>query len=198
MGSGQGWSGANCILWNCKGKIIVHSGEAAAGTDQKEMTRGGIDINAIGEFEGHSILDFDLDGQDDKPWRKPGADITDYFNFGFNETTWRAYVFKQRSLREEFRSSSKQEYDRPSVQRESSRYAAAPSRQSTSGRHTSSRDHSPSSRYDDGRYGDRDRHRESKRRRDDSVDTYDRDRERDRYHDRGYHDNRYSGYRRRY
>lgn len=25
MGSGQGWSGANCLLWNCIGKIIVQS-----------------------------------------------------------------------------------------------------------------------------------------------------------------------------
>ena len=24
----------------------------------------------------------------DKPWRKPGADVSDYFNYGFNEDTW--------------------------------------------------------------------------------------------------------------
>ncbi|KAI7908271.1 Fip1 motif-domain-containing protein, partial [Cokeromyces recurvatus] len=37
---------------------------------------------------------------EDKPWRKPGADITDYFNYGFNEITWRAYCAKQKMLRE--------------------------------------------------------------------------------------------------
>ena len=24
----------------------------------------------------------------EKPWRKPGADVSDYFNYGFNEDTW--------------------------------------------------------------------------------------------------------------
>lgn len=41
-----------------------------------------------------------LDDFEDKPWRKPGADITDYFNYGFNEVTWRAYCAKQKLLRE--------------------------------------------------------------------------------------------------
>jgi len=27
----------------------------------------------------------------EKPWSVPGADITDYFNFGFNESTWKLY-----------------------------------------------------------------------------------------------------------
>jgi pre-mRNA 3'-end-processing factor FIP1 len=55
---------------------------------------------------------------EDKPWRMPGADITgkfliyqknilsnkifncsDYFNYGFNEDTWRAYCEKQKRLR---------------------------------------------------------------------------------------------------
>jgi hypothetical protein len=30
-----------------------------------------------------------------------GADITDYFNYGFNEDTWRAYAAKQAQLRME-------------------------------------------------------------------------------------------------
>jgi len=38
----------------------------------------------------------------DKPWRKPGADVTDYFNYGFDEFTWTAYCQKQEGLREEF------------------------------------------------------------------------------------------------
>jgi hypothetical protein len=28
---------------------------------------------------------------EDKPWRAPGADITDWFNYGFNEHTWERY-----------------------------------------------------------------------------------------------------------
>jgi pre-mRNA 3'-end-processing factor FIP1 len=42
-----------------------------------------------------------LDSFEDKPWRKPGADLTDYFNYGFNETTWKAYCLKQRQIRDE-------------------------------------------------------------------------------------------------
>ncbi|KAM4549133.1 uncharacterized protein fip1l1a [Odontesthes bonariensis] len=34
-----------------------------------------------------------------KPWRKPEADISDYFNYGFNEETWSAYCKKQAILK---------------------------------------------------------------------------------------------------
>ncbi|CAB4483632.1 uncharacterized protein OCT59_019761 [Rhizophagus irregularis] len=61
----------------------------------------GVDINAIGTIDGTSIYDVDLDSFEDKPWRKPGADITDYFNYGFNEYTWKAYCAKQKQMRED-------------------------------------------------------------------------------------------------
>ncbi|KAK7329561.1 hypothetical protein VNO77_23731 [Canavalia gladiata] len=37
------------------------------------------------------IFDVKIDTLMDKPWKVPGADITDYFNFGFNESTWKLY-----------------------------------------------------------------------------------------------------------
>ena len=55
----------------------------------------------MGQLDGKDIFDTDLDSLEDKPWRKPGADLTDYFNFGFNEVTWRAYCAKQKLVREE-------------------------------------------------------------------------------------------------
>jgi hypothetical protein len=61
---------------------------------------GGVDINAVGTIDGVEIFDVDLDGAEDKPWRKPGADLTDYFNYGFNETIWRAYCHKQKMMRD--------------------------------------------------------------------------------------------------
>ncbi|KAG0168342.1 pre-mRNA 3-end-processing factor fip1l1 [Apophysomyces sp. BC1034] len=61
---------------------------------------GGIILDAVGELNGQPITEVDLDSVEDKPWRKPGADITDYFNYGFNEVTWRAYCAKQKMLRE--------------------------------------------------------------------------------------------------
>ncbi|KNC97038.1 cleavage polyadenylation factor subunit FIP1 [Spizellomyces punctatus DAOM BR117] len=60
-----------------------------------------VDIDAVGQFEGQDIFDVDIDAFEDKPWRKPGADITDYFNYGFNEQTWKAYCAKQKGTRED-------------------------------------------------------------------------------------------------
>ncbi|XP_008297719.1 pre-mRNA 3'-end-processing factor FIP1 [Stegastes partitus] len=34
----------------------------------------------------------------DKPWRNPGANISDYFNYDFNEKSWIAYCKKQTKL----------------------------------------------------------------------------------------------------
>ncbi|KAF0498175.1 Fip1-domain-containing protein [Gigaspora margarita] len=47
----------------------------------------GVDINVVGSLNGTSIYDVDLNSVEDKPWKKPGADVTDYFNYGFNEYT---------------------------------------------------------------------------------------------------------------
>ncbi|KAI3690915.1 hypothetical protein L2E82_49128 [Cichorium intybus] len=38
-----------------------------------------------------SILDVNIDVFEQKPWKHPGADITDYFNFGLNEHSWKLY-----------------------------------------------------------------------------------------------------------
>ncbi|XP_028671677.1 pre-mRNA 3'-end-processing factor FIP1-like isoform X1 [Erpetoichthys calabaricus] len=58
----------------------------------------GIDLEASGNISGLPVLEVDLDSFEDKPWRKPGADLSDYFNYGFNEDTWKAYCEKQRRL----------------------------------------------------------------------------------------------------
>ena len=46
--------------------------------------------------------------EDDKPWRRPGSDITDFFNYGFDEFTWASYCLKQDSLRKEVSDQKKQ------------------------------------------------------------------------------------------
>lgn len=53
-----------------------------------------IDLDA-----GQAILDVDLNTLEDKPWRKPGADISDYFNYGFDEDTWKLYCDKQKRMK---------------------------------------------------------------------------------------------------
>ncbi|RVD92588.1 polyadenylation factor I complex subunit Fip1 [Tubulinosema ratisbonensis] len=49
-------------------------------------------------LNSNNIYDFEIDNMEDKPWNRPGADITDYFNYGFNETTWKKYIAKQREF----------------------------------------------------------------------------------------------------
>uniref|UniRef100_A0A8C2D192 Pre-mRNA 3'-end-processing factor FIP1 n=1 Tax=Cyprinus carpio TaxID=7962 RepID=A0A8C2D192_CYPCA len=54
----------------------------------------GLDLDAEG-----NVLKVDVESFEEKPWRKPGAELSDYFNYGFNEDTWKAYCDKQRRLR---------------------------------------------------------------------------------------------------
>uniref|UniRef100_A0A671KDW3 Pre-mRNA 3'-end-processing factor FIP1 n=1 Tax=Sinocyclocheilus anshuiensis TaxID=1608454 RepID=A0A671KDW3_9TELE len=59
----------------------------------------GIDLEAPGSINGVPVLEVDMESFEEKPWRKPGADLSDYFNYGFNEDTWKAYCEKQKRLR---------------------------------------------------------------------------------------------------
>ncbi|XP_067327775.1 pre-mRNA 3'-end-processing factor FIP1-like [Anolis sagrei] len=68
-----------------------------APTTAKSQPKG-IDLEAAGNINGLPAIEADLESFEDKPWRKPGADLSDYFNYGFNEETWKAYCEKQRRL----------------------------------------------------------------------------------------------------
>ncbi|EDR15306.1 uncharacterized protein LACBIDRAFT_301408 [Laccaria bicolor S238N-H82] len=59
-----------------------------------------IDPTATGVFDGRSILEVDLNAMADKPWRRPGSDISDWFNYGFDEISWEAYCYRRRDLGE--------------------------------------------------------------------------------------------------
>uniref|UniRef100_A0A3P9HEE0 Pre-mRNA 3'-end-processing factor FIP1 n=2 Tax=Oryzias latipes TaxID=8090 RepID=A0A3P9HEE0_ORYLA len=59
----------------------------------------GVDLDAPGNINGVPVLEVDVESFEEKPWRKPGADLSDYFNYGFNEDTWKAYCEKQKRLR---------------------------------------------------------------------------------------------------
>ncbi|KAG5298757.1 pre-mRNA polyadenylation factor fip1 [Histoplasma capsulatum G186AR] len=73
-----------------------------------------IDINAnpVHPTTSKPILSTDLDAdfptENDKPWRKPGSDMTDYFNYGFDEFTWASYCLKQDTLRKDIVDQKKQ------------------------------------------------------------------------------------------
>ncbi|VDK49457.1 unnamed protein product, partial [Cylicostephanus goldi] len=63
---------------------------------------GKLDIDAVPTINDKPIYDIDLAQMEDRPWRKPGADITDYFNYGFTEDTWNTYCERQKKLRQEY------------------------------------------------------------------------------------------------
>ncbi|KDB21097.1 hypothetical protein H109_06941, partial [Trichophyton interdigitale MR816] len=64
-----------------------------------------VSANPVHPSTNKPILSTDLDSdfptEDDKPWRRPGSDINDYFNYGFDEFTWASYCLKQQSLRKD-------------------------------------------------------------------------------------------------
>lgn len=57
------------------------------------------EFESVGTISGQTAIEYNIEAIEDKPWRKPGADITDYFNYGFNEETWRAYCERQKKMR---------------------------------------------------------------------------------------------------
>jgi pre-mRNA 3'-end-processing factor FIP1 len=57
-----------------------------------------VDASAVGVFNGQSILEVDLSALADKPWRRPGSDLSDWFNYGFDELSWEAYCHLRRDI----------------------------------------------------------------------------------------------------
>jgi hypothetical protein len=103
--------------------ILSGGGQGAAGGGEggvKGEERGGGADGAGGEQhvtainmqkavaeEKPSLFEMDLDLVEGKPWRNPGAKVSDWFNYGFNEETWRVYCRKQQKLRDENRMQGK-------------------------------------------------------------------------------------------
>ncbi|GAA97973.1 uncharacterized protein L969DRAFT_84541 [Mixia osmundae IAM 14324] len=48
-----------------------------------------------------NIYELNIDSLPQTPWREPGIDLSEYFNYGFDEMTWRAYAKQQLQLRAE-------------------------------------------------------------------------------------------------
>ena len=57
-----------------------------------------IDPTATGMLEGRPIFEVDMAALAEKAWRRPGSDISDWFNYGFDEISWEAYCYRRREL----------------------------------------------------------------------------------------------------
>ncbi|XP_051148469.1 FIP1[V]-like protein [Andrographis paniculata] len=54
-----------------------------------------------------TIFEVDIDGFEEKPWKLPGIDVSDFFNFGLNEESWKDYCRQLEQLRLETTMQSK-------------------------------------------------------------------------------------------
>ncbi|KAI1497844.1 Fip1 motif-domain-containing protein [Biscogniauxia marginata] len=81
--------------------------KTVSGADLPAVSTSKIDVNAIPVYKptGKPITQVNIDEDlpdNDKPWRKPGTDLSDYFNYGFDEFTWALYAAKQDNVRGEY------------------------------------------------------------------------------------------------
>lgn len=84
-----------------RGKITV-----VDGSKYPMYSSSKVDVNNMPVYDpaGKPLNEVDLDADiamETKPWRVPGTDPTDFFNYGFDEQTWVAYCLRQKSMREE-------------------------------------------------------------------------------------------------
>jgi pre-mRNA 3'-end-processing factor FIP1 len=79
------------------------------GTDYPARHTSTLDVNGnpVHPLTGKPIqsTDFDTDfpTESTKLWRRPGSDITDFFNYGFDEFTWASYCLKQQNMPKEIK-----------------------------------------------------------------------------------------------
>ncbi|KAL4000208.1 Rho GTPase-activating protein 21/23 [Sarotherodon galilaeus] len=59
------------------------------------------------KVQGNEEINQKVEFLEKKPWRKAGANISDYFNYGFDEESWNAYCRKQAELRGMIRKAQK-------------------------------------------------------------------------------------------
>eukprot|EP01130_Rhizamoeba_saxonica_P014203 TRINITY_DN6179_c0_g1_i1.p1 TRINITY_DN6179_c0_g1~~TRINITY_DN6179_c0_g1_i1.p1 ORF type:complete len:312 (+),score=97.83 TRINITY_DN6179_c0_g1_i1:994-1929(+) len=75
---------------------------APPGNFHGRMMRGmGPTTGQLPKYQENGPFEIDLDSLEEKGWRRYGADISDWFNYGFNEVTWRDYCRKQIQMRME-------------------------------------------------------------------------------------------------
>ncbi|TKA33713.1 hypothetical protein B0A50_00549 [Salinomyces thailandicus] len=76
------------------------------GKDFPETRTSHLELHTIPQWPASNgppklLTDLDIDAdlvEHSKPWRLPGTDQTDFFNYGFDEYTWTQYCLKQQSM----------------------------------------------------------------------------------------------------
>ncbi|RCK64825.1 Pre-mRNA polyadenylation factor FIP1 [Candida viswanathii] len=78
------------------------SGDTKKPKQRTTVTSSTIDVDKVPEYQDKPLTQLDIELLKTKPWRAPGVDVSDYFNFGFDEFTWIYYCHKQDKVRGEF------------------------------------------------------------------------------------------------
>ncbi|KAK4994250.1 Cleavage polyadenylation factor subunit fip1 [Elasticomyces elasticus] len=89
-----------------------------SGADYPEVHTSKVDVDGtpIWGPAGKPITELDIDAdlaEHNKPWRLPGADQTDYFNYGFDEFTWASYCLKRQIMQADI---AKQKAERAQIE----------------------------------------------------------------------------------
>ncbi len=58
-----------------------------------EATEAEQDLSNLRFAYGKTAFDSDIDNLSEKPWRKPRVDLSDFFNYGFTEATWKVKLY---------------------------------------------------------------------------------------------------------
>ncbi|KAH9827283.1 Fip1 motif, partial [Teratosphaeria destructans] len=87
-----------------KGGTLTHNGKQ--GKDFPAHRTSTLDFSRIPTWPDprKPLTDLDIDAdlaENSKPWRLPGTDITDFFNYGFDEYNWALYCGEQRTMASE-------------------------------------------------------------------------------------------------
>ncbi|KOM32904.1 hypothetical protein LR48_Vigan01g246000 [Vigna angularis] len=94
-----------------KGAAAMQKGfQAGSGLPMRGHSAGGRGFGGGLEFvlpSQKTIFDVDIDSFEEKPWKYPGVDVSEFFNFGLNDNTWKDYCKQLEQLRLESTMQSK-------------------------------------------------------------------------------------------
>lgn len=57
-----------------------------------------MDPTVPGTIADRPVYEVDIQALAEKNWRRPGSDLSDWFNYGFDEISWEAYCVRRRDL----------------------------------------------------------------------------------------------------
>ncbi|KAL5396650.1 hypothetical protein PMIN06_003960 [Paraphaeosphaeria minitans] len=95
-------------------RAAAHQLPTQLGTAYPAIRSSAVDVNddpvypPVGKPISQVVMDADL-AEETKPWRLPGADQSDYFNYGFDEFNWEQYRLKQQTMTDTLAEQQKQQ-----------------------------------------------------------------------------------------